>query len=125
MVNDASLIQKLIAEPERLGAQGPAILHETHISWVILAGDHAFKIKKPLDLGFLDYSTLEKRHTMCEREVTLNRRTAPDLYLGVQPITGSAADPVLNGQGPIIEYAVAMRRLMKQIWSPTRWKKTA
>lgn len=83
---------------------------ETHISWVLLAGDYAYKIKKAVDLGFLDFSTLEKRRFYCAEELRLNRRLAPDLYLEVVPIAGSADHPVLDGPGPAVEYAVKMRR---------------
>jgi aminoglycoside phosphotransferase family enzyme/predicted kinase len=82
---------------------------ETHISWVLLTGPYAYKIKKPVNLGFLDFSSLEKRRHYCEEEVRLNRRLAPALYLNVVPITGDAGRPALNGTGPIIEYAVKMR----------------
>ena len=81
---------------------------ETHISYVLLTGDYAYKIKKPLDLGFLDFSTLAKRREACEEEVRINRRTAPDLYLGVVPITGSPTDPGLEGDGEPFEVAVRM-----------------
>ncbi|MEI6414069.1 MAG: AAA family ATPase [Pseudomonadota bacterium] len=83
---------------------------ETHISTVLLAGDYAYKIKKPLDLGFLDFSTLDKRHRCCEEEIRLNRRLAPELYLDVVAITGTPASPRLEGTGEPIEYAVKMRR---------------
>lgn len=83
---------------------------ETHISWVLLAGDFAYKIKKPLRLPFLDYGTLEKRRACCEAELRLNRRYAADLYLDVVPIGGSAGAPVLGAAGPALEYAVKMRR---------------
>ncbi len=86
---------------------------ETHISWVILTGDYAYKIKKPVDLGFLDFSTLEKRRFYCEEELRLNRRLAPQLYLAVVAITGSAASPRLNGGGAAIEYAVKMRQFQQ------------
>lgn len=82
---------------------------ETHISWVLLTGQYAYKIKKPLDLGFLDFSTLEARQRYCEQELRLNRRLAPDLYLEVVPITGSATAPRLGGTAAAIEYAVKMR----------------
>ncbi|HYA36865.1 MAG TPA: AAA family ATPase [Candidatus Methylomirabilis sp.] len=81
---------------------------ETHISWVILTGAYAYKIKKPVDLGFLDFSTLDKRRFYCEEELRLNRRLAPSLYLDVIPITGSTAAPVLGGAGAAVEYAVKM-----------------
>ena len=61
---------------------------ETHISWVILTGPFAYKIKKPLDLGFLDYTTLQRREFFCHEELRLNRRLAPEIYLEVVPITG-------------------------------------
>ena len=63
-------------------------VRETHISWVLLTGLYAYKIKKPLDLGFLDFSTLENRRHFCEEEVRLNKRLADDLYLEVVAITG-------------------------------------
>ena len=82
----------------------------THISWVLLAGDHAWKIKKPVRLPFVDYGSLAARRHCCEEEVRLNRRLAPSLYLGVTRITGTAQAPCLDGPGEAIEYAVRMRR---------------
>ena len=82
---------------------------ETHISKILLAGKFAYKIKKPLELGFLDFSTLRKRLHACHEEVRLNRRLAPDFYLGVVAITGSPAAPHINGSGEAFEYAVKMR----------------
>lgn len=83
---------------------------ETHISHVLLGGEYAYKIKKPLDLGFLDFSTLDKRRHVCQEEVRLNRRLAPGYYLGVVPVTGSPTAPRVNGTGEAIEYAVKMRQ---------------
>lgn len=83
---------------------------ETHISHVLLAGQFAYKIKKPLSLGFLDFGTLEKRRHYCEEELRLNRRLAPDLYLEVVPITGTPEAPRPGGDGEAIEYAVKMRQ---------------
>lgn len=83
---------------------------ETHISSVILHGDFAYKIKKPLDFGFLDFTTLDHRRHFCREELRLNRRLAPQIYLDVVPITGSTTDPVLRGDDKPIEYAVRMRR---------------
>ncbi len=83
-------------------------LIETHISWVILTGDYAYKIKKPVDLGFLDFSTLERRRFCCYEELRLNRRLAAPIYLEVVAIAGSAAQPLLNGAGEAIEFAVRM-----------------
>src|SRR5574340_394953 len=84
-------------------------MEETHISWVLLTGHDAYKIKKSLDLGFLDFSTLELRRFYCAEELRLNRRLAPDLYLDVVAIGGSPERPVPGG-APAIEYAVHMRR---------------
>lgn len=82
---------------------------ETHISWVLLTGDYAYKIKKPVTLGFLDFSTLAARRRYCGEELRVNRRTAPEIYLGVVPIAASA-DGVRVGGEPAIEYAVRMRQ---------------
>jgi aminoglycoside phosphotransferase family enzyme/predicted kinase len=102
--------QTTLIDALRRTLEQPVEMVETHISWVLLAGDHAYKIKKAVDLGFLDFSSLEKRRFYCAEELRLNRRLAPDLYLEVLPIAGSADHPVLNGPGPTIEYAVKMRR---------------
>jgi aminoglycoside phosphotransferase family enzyme/adenylate kinase family enzyme len=83
-------------------------LVETHISWVVLTGDYAYKIKKPLDFGFLDFSTLEKRHYCCNQELSLNRRLAPELYLDVVSVTGSTDEPRISGSGDAFEYAIKM-----------------
>lgn len=83
---------------------------ETHISWVFLAGPYAYKVKKPVSLGFLDFSTLDARRGYCEDELRLNRRFAPELYLDVVEIRGSREAPRISGAGPIVEYALRMRR---------------
>ncbi|MCW8918701.1 MAG: AAA family ATPase [Gammaproteobacteria bacterium] len=88
-------------------------LVETHISWVLLTGHYAYKVKKGVDFGFLDYSTLEKRRLQCALELRLNRRTAPQLYLEVVPIGGSAEAPRLHCE-PAIEYAVKMQQFAQQ-----------
>ncbi|HYA21019.1 MAG TPA: AAA family ATPase [Burkholderiales bacterium] len=85
-------------------------LVETHISCVFLTGDYAYKIKKPVDLGFLDFRSLKARLHYCQEELRLNGRTAPRLYLDVVPIAGSESKPILGGTGPAIEYAVRMRQ---------------
>ena len=89
-------------------------LLETHISWVLLTGDYAYKVKKPVDLGFLDFSTLDQRRRYCEEELRLNRRFAPQLYLDVVRITGDVAAPCIAGDGPVIDYAVRMRQFPQQ-----------
>lgn len=83
---------------------------ETHISTVLLAGEFAYKLKKPVDLGFLDFTTLAARRRFCEQELQLNRRTAPQLYLDVLAITGTVDAPRLGGPGAPIDWAVRMRR---------------
>jgi len=102
-----------------LALQSPALydhpvtdfqVHETHISWVILTGRFAYKIKKPMDFGFLDFSTLDRRKHFCEEELRLNSRLASKLYLDVLPITGTPDQPELNGTGEPFEYAVRMRQ---------------
>lgn len=98
---------------DRLGAvcgRDNTALIETHISWVILADDFAYKIKKPITLDFLDYGTLDKRRHCCDEEIRLNRRFAPQLYLGVVPIRADSENPRFCGDGPVIEYAVKMKR---------------
>jgi len=86
---------------------------ETHISWVLLAGDFAYKLKKPVDFGFLDFSSLAARRHFCDEELRLNRRLAPQLYLDVVAITGTPQAPRVSGGGEPIEYAVRMRRFRR------------
>ena len=88
----------------------PVTLIQTHISSVLLAGEHAYKLKKPVAFGFVDFSTLAARGRCCADEVRLNRRTAPQVYLDVVRVTGTDSAPRLGGRGPTIEYAVRMRR---------------
>ena len=97
---------------EQLGAAsgGPVALHETHLSWVLLAGDGAWKLKRPVRLPFVDFSTPALRHAACLEELRLNRRLAPGLYLDVVPIHGDRAAPRWQGGGPVIDHAVHMRR---------------
>jgi len=86
-----------------------AQLIETHISDVLIAGHDAWKIKKALDLGFADFSTLALRRFYCEEELRLNRRTAPQLYLDVQPVTGTIDAPSIGGPGAVIDWVLHMR----------------
>ena len=90
---------------------GPSTeLIETHLSWLLLAGDDVYKLKKPLTLDFVDFGSLEKRRVACAEELRINRRTAPELYLGVVPVTGTPEAPHLRGSGEAIDWAVHMRR---------------
>lgn len=86
-------------------------LMETHASWVLLTDHYAYKIKKPVKFSFLDFSTLEKRHYYCQRELELNARLAPDMYLSVLPVTQNGDNILIDGTGITIDYALKMRRM--------------
>ncbi len=92
----------------------PIHIIETHISIVVLTGPFAYKIKKPVDLGFLDFTTLEKRRLFCDEELRLNSRLAPEIYLDVARICGTPQSPRIGGTGEIIEYAVRMREFPQE-----------
>jgi len=87
-------------------------LRQTHVSWLFFAGDHVYKVKKPVDLGFLDFTDLAQRRHFCEEEVRLNRRLAPHVYLGLVPITRSPTGRLRFGSvGETVDWAVEMVRL--------------
>lgn len=88
----------------------PIRLMQTHVSYVLLTGDYAYKIKKPVDFGFLNYSTLEQRQHFCQEELRLNQRGAAALYLEVLPITQTGEVYALGGAGDAVEYAVKMQQ---------------
>ena len=93
------------------GVTEPIRLIQTHVSYVLLTGDYAYKVKKPVDFGFLDYSTLEKRHHFCQEELRLNQRTAASIYLEVLVVTENQGTYYLGGDiGAPAEYAVKMRQ---------------
>jgi aminoglycoside phosphotransferase family enzyme/predicted kinase len=105
-----SLIKALL-EPSRYPHAVKSVeLIETHISWLLLAGEFVYKIKKPITLAFLDYGSLAKRRICCELELRLNRRYAADIYLEMVAITGSPDNPTFNSSETPIEFAVKMRR---------------
>lgn len=104
------LVTALLDARRYPGAVQQVDLVQTHISWVLLAGDFAYKIKKPLKLPFLDFSTLALRQLRCEDELRLNQRFAPDIYLEVVGIFNTPEDPQWQGIGAPIDYAVKMRR---------------
>ena len=85
-------------------------LRETHISWVLLTGPFAYKIKKPVNFGFVNFSSLAQRRFFCHEEIRLNRRSAPDIYVDVLPISGTPEHPRLDGHGEPFEFAVKMRQ---------------
>jgi aminoglycoside phosphotransferase family enzyme len=99
-----ALLSKPASYPE---PPGELRVYQTHISLVFLTTSHVYKLKKPVRFDFLDFSALEKRRHFCEEEVRLNRRLAPDVYLGVVPVTARG----LEGTGEVIDWAVKMRRL--------------
>ncbi|HLG69765.1 MAG TPA: AAA family ATPase [Chloroflexota bacterium] len=108
-------MRDLVSELRQPGAYPYPVDHvevvETHISWVFLAGPFAYKVKKPVNFGFLDYSTLERRRFFCAEEVRLNQGLAPNTYVGVVPVAQWADALRLEGAGEAVEYAVKMHRL--------------
>ncbi|MDD2463446.1 MAG: hypothetical protein PHI97_05570 [Desulfobulbus sp.] len=90
-------------------------LVQTHISFVLLAGEFVYKFKKPVNFGFLDFSDLEKRQSCCQQELVLNRRLCPDIYLGLVTVTKEKEGCfALNGQGEVVEYGVKMARMPEE-----------
>src|SRR5664280_2112168 len=87
------------------------VTRETHMSWVFMAGDRAYKLKKPVRFSYLDFSTLDRRAAACRAENLLNRRLAPDVYLDVVPLTISTSGLAISGEGPVVDWLVVMRRL--------------
>lgn len=106
-----SQVIEALLDPARYPYPVKHIQHvETHISHVLLTGSFVYKLKKPINLGFLDFSTLDKRRFYCEEELRLNRRLAPDVYLEVVSFNGEASAPCVNGPGAVLDYAVKMRQ---------------
>lgn len=89
-------------------------LVQTHISFVLLAGDYVYKWKKPVDFGFLNFSTLEKRKFYCEQELLLNRRLCPDIYEELVTVTEEGEAFCLNGSGKVVEYGIRMKRMPEE-----------
>jgi hypothetical protein len=114
MVEQPPLVQALLTpqayphHPEKIE------MVQTQMSFVFLTGDYVYKIKKPVDLGYLDYTTLEKRKHFCHQEVALNRRLCPDVYLDVVPIIEDKGNILIEGKGEAIEYAVKMLQLPQE-----------
>lgn len=92
-------------------APAEVIVRETHMSWVFLAGDRVFKLKKPVRFPYLDFSTLARREAACRAELRLNRRLAPDIYLDVVPLAAEAGGLSIGGAGAPVDWLVVMRRL--------------
>jgi aminoglycoside phosphotransferase family enzyme/predicted kinase len=106
MIQPAEALRRPEAYPHPV--QQEIAVVETHISWIFLTGTFAYKLKKPINLGFLDFSTLERRKHFCEEELRLNRRLCPDLYLAVLPVTASADGIHIGGSGEAVDYVVRM-----------------
>lgn len=105
-------IEQLANNPDLFEQQEKPVLIETHISWVILSGAFAYKIKKPVRFSFLDFSSLKKRKYYCERELTLNQRLSPQMYLQVVPVCQNGQNfSVTAKNGRIVDYAVLMKRM--------------
>ena len=112
---DQNRLVAALADPAIFGPTCTrVVVLQTHISYVLLTGQYAYKIKKAVDLGFLDFTTLAARRFFCEQELRLNRRLAPALYLDVVAFTGSADAPRIGGDGPVLEYAVKMREFAQE-----------
>jgi aminoglycoside phosphotransferase family enzyme len=92
-------------------AEAVVIRRETHMSWVFLAGEQAYKLKKPVRFPYLDFSTLERREAACRAELNLNRRLAPDVYLDVAPLVATPHGLSIGGDGAVVDWLVVMRRL--------------
>ncbi|HWP43578.1 MAG TPA: AAA family ATPase, partial [Blastocatellia bacterium] len=105
------MVESLRHAPDWAQDELPVEIIQTHISVVLLGMRHALKLKKPVDFGFLDYTTLDKRLRACEAEVELNRRLCPDVYIGVQAIRDVDGEPRLSGEGSVLDYGVLMKRL--------------
>jgi aminoglycoside phosphotransferase family enzyme/predicted kinase len=110
-MNHATLVAAML-EPSFYGPQVENVgFVQTHISSVFLTGERAYKLKKPVNFGFLNFSTLESREFYCQAEVDLNRRLAPDVYLGIAPITQDDAGLHLGGKGEVVDWVVVMRQM--------------
>ncbi len=102
---------------------GTIRLIQTHISFVVIAGDYVYKWKKPVDFGFLDFSTLEKRRFFCEQELILNRRLCPDVYLDMVSVNLADGRYSVGGPGQVVEYGIRMARMPEERMMPVIMKK--
>jgi len=113
---DIPSLQKALLNPEVYPDHPREVgFFETHISLLFFTGSHVYKVKKPVDFGFLDFTSLEKRKYFCEQEVTLNRRLSPEIYLGVVKITQDGQRILLDGKGEVVEYAVKMKQIPEDL----------
>jgi hypothetical protein len=113
---DIPSLQKTLLNPEIYPDFPKEVkMIETHISLLFLTGKHVYKVKKPVDFGFLNFTSLEKRRYFCEQEVKLNRRLSPDIYLGVVKLTREQNRILLDGEGEAVEYAVKMKQIPEEL----------
>src|SRR3990167_9197609 len=109
---NSSALLKLMLNPDTYPFKPEKVdMLQTHISYLFIAGEYVYKVKKPVNFGFLDYSTLEKRKFYCGQEIKLNSRLSPEIYLGVSEIVSDKSILSLDGKGEIEEYAIKMSRL--------------
>lgn len=113
MIEQKQIVEALLRPDAYRGETGQIEFRQTHISFIFLTRDFAYKVKKAVDFGFLDFTTLEKRRFFCEKELVLNRRLCGDMYVDVVPIKKSDVIEI-NGKGETIEYAVKMRRISEE-----------
>ncbi|HVI52098.1 MAG TPA: AAA family ATPase [Candidatus Sulfotelmatobacter sp.] len=109
--DDQSACLAFLSDPAHLGQPGPVVRIDTHISAIFLAGDRAFKLKRAVSLPFLDFSRLEQREKACRAELAVNRRSAPELYLGLKAVTRESNGRLcFDGKGEVLDWVVEMRR---------------
>lgn len=122
-MDHATLVEEM-KQPEFYGESVSQVRFlQTHISSVFLTGNRVYKLKKPLNFGFLDFSTLEQRERFCRAEVELNRRLAPSVYLDAVPITDDGERPTLQGEGEIVDWVVVMRQLDESLLGLNVWER--
>jgi uncharacterized protein len=114
MITQKQVIDALLNPEAYAENPGEIGLIQTHISFVLLTKNYAYKVKKAVNFGFLDFSTLRKRHFFCEKELELNRRLCPEVYLEVVPIKYKSDIIKVNGEGETVEYALKMKRLPQE-----------
>jgi aminoglycoside phosphotransferase family enzyme len=108
--SEQSAVFNFLSDPATHHLISPVRRFDTHGACVFLAGDHAYKIKRAVSFPYMDFSTIEKRKIACENEIAVNHRNAPELYIGVVPITRDTAGLRIGGKGQVVEWAVHMRR---------------
>src|SRR5947209_7365569 len=107
---DQQAVFAFLADPRTHGLREPVARIDTHAAAVFLAGRDAYKVKRAIKFPFMDFSTLDKRRAGCAAEVAVNRRYAPDLYLGIMPVTRTAGRLQLGGEAEVVEWLVHLRR---------------